>query len=34
MWVLLISDFALATALTMILWHVINKKLYGDHGNS
>lgn len=23
-WVLLISDFALATALTMLLWHVIN----------
>lgn len=30
-WVLLISDFALATCLTLILWRVINNKLYGNH---
>ena len=29
MWVLLITDFSLATILTLILWRVINKKLYG-----
>lgn len=29
MWVLLIADFSLATILTLILWRVINKKLYG-----
>ena len=28
-WVLLITDFAIATALTLILWRVINKKVYG-----
>ena len=27
MWVLLITDFGLATALTLILWRVINKKM-------
>ena len=31
MWVLVISDFALATALTLILWRIINKKLYGTN---
>jgi UDP-N-acetylmuramyl pentapeptide phosphotransferase/UDP-N-acetylglucosamine-1-phosphate transferase len=33
MWVLVISDFALATALTLVLWRIINNKLYGtnDH---
>lgn len=31
MWVLVISDFALATALTLVLWRVINKKLYGSN---
>lgn len=30
MWVLLISDFALATALTMGLWHIINAKKAND----
>ena len=29
LWVLLITDFALATVLTLILWRVINTKLYG-----
>ena len=29
LWVLLIADFALATVLTLILWRVINTKLYG-----
>ena len=29
LWLLLIVDFALATALTLILWRVINTKLYG-----
>lgn len=28
MWLLLIADFALATALTLLLWRVINRKLY------
>lgn len=27
MWALLIADFGLATALTMVLWRIINKKL-------
>lgn len=27
MWALLITDFGLATALTMVLWRIINKKL-------
>jgi len=31
MWVLVISDFALATALTLVLWRIINKKLYGQN---
>lgn len=31
MWVLVISDFALATVLTLILWRIINKKLYGTN---
>lgn len=30
LWLLLIADFALATALTLILWRVINTKLYGQ----
>ena len=30
-WVLLIADFALATALTLVLWRLINSKLYGEH---
>lgn len=30
LWVLLIVDFALATVLTLILWRVINTKLYGQ----
>lgn len=29
MWVLLVADFGLATVMTLILWRVINKKLYG-----
>ena len=28
-WVLLVADFGLATVMTLILWRVINKKLYG-----
>lgn len=28
-WLLLTVDFAIATALTLILWRIINKKLYG-----
>lgn len=34
MWLLLIADFALATALTFILWHFINKKLSTTNGNA
>ncbi len=34
MWVLIILDFAIATALTLILWRVINKKLYGTNDNN
>ena len=30
LWLLLIADFALATVLTLILWRVINTKLYGQ----
>lgn len=30
LWLLLIVDFALATVLTLILWRVINTKLYGQ----
>jgi UDP-N-acetylmuramyl pentapeptide phosphotransferase/UDP-N-acetylglucosamine-1-phosphate transferase len=33
MWVLVISDFALATAMTLILWRIINKKLAGTDAN-
>ena len=29
-WLLLVADFALATIMTLILWRVINKKLYGN----
>ena len=32
-WILLITDFAVATGLTLILWRVINKKLYGSNAN-
>lgn len=30
-WLLLIADFGLATALTLVLWRIINKKLYGNN---
>ena len=30
MWVLVICDFAIATALTLILWRIINKKMVND----
>ncbi|MBQ3673364.1 MAG: undecaprenyl/decaprenyl-phosphate alpha-N-acetylglucosaminyl 1-phosphate transferase [Paludibacteraceae bacterium] len=30
-WLLLITDFAIATGLTLILWRVINHKLYGTN---
>ena len=33
MWVLLVADFGLATALTLLLWRIINKKLYGNDVN-
>ena len=29
-WLLLLADFALATALTLVLWRILNKKLYGN----
>ncbi len=29
-WILLIADFSLATAMTLLLWQIINKKLYGS----
>lgn len=29
-WVLLVTDFGLATILTLILWRIINKKLYSQ----
>jgi len=32
LWVLLIADFSIATILTLVLWRVINNKLYG-HAN-
>ena len=32
-WLLLFADFALATGLTLILWRIINKKLYGPNAN-
>ena len=31
MWLLLFCDFALATILTLVLWRIINNKLYGTH---
>lgn len=33
MWLLLFADFGLATALTLFLWRIINKKLYGENAN-
>lgn len=30
-WLLLIADFSLATALTLVLWRLINSKQYGEH---
>ena len=33
MWVLVTTDFAIATALTLLLWRVINRKLYGNADN-
>ena len=33
MWLLGVSDFALATILTLLLWRVINKKLYGTNAD-
>ena len=30
-WVLISTDFAIATMMTLVLWRVINKKLYGTH---
>ena len=32
-WLLLFTDFALATALTLVLWHIINKKMNGANAN-
>ena len=32
-WVLVITDFAIATGLTLLLWRFINKKLYGNNAN-
>ena len=32
-WILLITDFALATILTLILWRIINRKLYSTNVN-
>ena len=32
-WVLLFTDFAVATALTLVLWRILNKKLYGPNAN-
>ena len=34
MWVLVIADFGLATLLTLLLWRVINKKLYGTNADA
>ena len=31
-WLLLLVDFAIATALTLILWRIINSKLYSPNG--
>lgn len=33
-WLLLTADFALATCLTLILWHILNKILYGPNADS
>ena len=33
-WLLLFADFALATILTLILWRVLNKKLYGENADN
>ena len=33
MWLLIFTDFGLATALTLFLWRIINKKLYGENAN-
>lgn len=32
-WLLLFADFALATVLTLILWRILNKKLYGPNAD-
>ena len=32
-WLLLITDFSLATTLTLILWRIINRKLYSTNAN-
>jgi len=32
-WLLIGADFGLATVLTLILWRIINTKLYGPHAN-
>ena len=32
-WVLLFTDFAIATALTLVLWRILNKILYGQNAN-
>ena len=32
-WLLLTTDFALATCLTLILWRILNKILYGPNAN-
>ena len=32
-WVLLFTDFAIATALTLVLWRILNKILYGPNAN-
>ena len=32
-WLLLFADFALATGLTLVLWRILNKKLYGPNAN-
>ena len=33
MWLLLIAAFSMATGLTLVLWHIINKKLYGSNAD-
>lgn len=32
-WLLLFTDFAIATGLTLFLWRIINRKLYGNNAN-